>query len=82
MPDPSIPSSSNPSPDRPPNVLSSFLKAAGEYKEFAALVAFAMAGIFWAFAYFATKAQLKQVQCIMSANMAFIQGRMDSASLS
>jgi hypothetical protein len=65
-----------------PSPLSSFLKLAGEYKEFAALIAFVVGGIFWAFAYFATKQQLKEIQCIVNANMAFVQGRMDSASLS
>jgi hypothetical protein len=62
--------------------LASFLKAAGAYKEFVALVVFFLGGVFWAFAYFATKQQLKEVQCIMNANMAFVQSRMDSASLS
>ena len=62
--------------------LTSFLKAAGAYKEFVALVVFFLGGVFWAFAYFATKQQLKEVQCIMNANMAFVQSRMDSASLS
>jgi hypothetical protein len=78
---PSSPSGQRSTGDPPQSTLSSFLKAAGEYKEFVALVAFFMGGIFWAFAYFATKEQLKQIQCIMSANMASLQGRMNSASL-
>ena len=68
-----------PAPSTP---LSSFLKTAGEYKEFITLVVFVMGGILWAFAYFATKQQLKAVQCVLDANVAFLQGRMDSASLS
>jgi hypothetical protein len=43
----------------------------------------------WAVAYFATKQelnatkqQLKEVQCIANADMAFLQARMDSANLS
>lgn len=66
----------------PPSKLSLFVKKVGEYKEFVALVVFFLGGIFWAFAYFATKAQLKEIQCIMNANMNFIQGKMDSSSLS
>jgi hypothetical protein len=46
------------------------------------LVVFFLGGVFWGFAYFATKQQLKEVQCIMNANMAFVQSLMDSASLS
>jgi hypothetical protein len=38
--------------------------------------------ILWAFAYFATKQQVKAGQCILDANVAFLQARMDSASLS
>src|SRR6185436_8926125 len=34
---------------------------------------FFLGGVFWGFAYFATKQQLKEVQCIMNAKMAFVQ---------
>jgi hypothetical protein len=66
----------------PPSKLSSFLKVADQYKEFVALVVFFLGGIFWAFAYFATKQQLTETRCILNANIDFIQSRMDSASLS
>jgi hypothetical protein len=68
--------------EAPPSKLSSFLKIANEYKELVGLIAFVTGGIFWAFAYFATKQQLLETRCILNANIAFIQDRMDSASLS
>jgi hypothetical protein len=58
------------------------LQKLGEYKEFIALLAFFLGGVFWIFAYFATKEQLKSIQCLMNANLTAIQGRMDYASLS
>jgi len=71
-----------PTPQEPISAIASFLKKAGEYKEFVTLVVFFLGGIFWAFAYFATKQQVQQIRCLMNANMTFLQGRMDSASLS
>ena len=73
---------SAPSGEMPSTALSSFLKIANEYKEFVALVVFVIGGIFWAFDYFATKEQVKVLHCILNENMTFVQGKMDSASLS
>jgi len=66
----------------PPSKLTSFLKVSGEYKEFAALVAFCVGGVFWAFAYFASKQQLLETRCLLNTNISFIQARMDSSNLS
>jgi hypothetical protein len=76
------PSSKPAEAETPPSKLSSFLKIANEYKELVGLVVFVVGGIFWAFAYFATKQQLVETRCILNANIAFIQDRMDSTSLS
>jgi hypothetical protein len=61
---------------------SNFLKPVNEYKELIALLLFFLGGAFWIFDYFATKHQVKQLQCLLNANIGFIQGRMDSGSLS
>jgi hypothetical protein len=61
---------------------SGFIAKLGEYKEFLALLIFFLGGVFWIFAYFATKEQLKTVQCLMNSNFAVIQGKLDSSSLS
>jgi hypothetical protein len=68
--------------DAPPNKLSSFLKMANDYKELAGLFVFTIGGILSAFAFFATKQQLLETRCILNANIAFIQDRMDAGSLS
>jgi hypothetical protein len=61
---------------------SGFLKTVKEYKELITLILFFAAGAFWLFDYFATKHQVKQLQCLVNANISFLQGRMDSGSLS
>jgi cytoskeletal protein RodZ len=66
----------------PPGKLASFLTLANQYKELATLVVAIVFGVLWVFAYFATKQQLKQSQCITNANLGFIQAQMDSTSLS
>ncbi|UPJ49946.1 hypothetical protein IVB30_00450 [Bradyrhizobium sp. 200] len=66
----------------PPSKLSTFVKVAGEYKELAVILVFFIGGIFWAFAYFATKQQLVETRCILKENVLFIQARMDASSLS
>lgn len=68
----------------PATKVSSFLKAVGEYKELAAVIATVIGvtlGVtLLAFAYFATKQQLKEIKCITDANIAMIQGRIDSSA--
>jgi hypothetical protein len=61
---------------------SRFIKKLNEYKELIGFVIFVIAGIFWAFAYFATKQQLTELKCLMNANISIIQGKTDSANLS
>jgi hypothetical protein len=53
-----------------------------EYKELISILVFFVAGALWIFAYFATRNQLEELHCLMNANMNFIQGRMEVASLS
>ena len=61
---------------------SSILKTLSEYRELLTVIIFFVGGVLWVFGYFATKDQLKEVKCLMNANMDFIQGQMDSTNLS
>jgi hypothetical protein len=70
------------SPLPPTDKRQTVLKTLGEYKELIAVIVFFITGCLWLFGYFATKQQLKTLQCLMNTNMAIIQGKMDSASLS
>lgn len=56
-----------------------FLK---EFKELLAVLIFFFGGALWIFGYFATKSQIKELYCIMNANVDFIQGRLEAGSLS
>lgn len=71
----------------------SALKVLNEYKEILTICAFFFGGVFWIFAYFATKQQLddergatksqfKEQQCLLNANLDFLQGKIDIANLS
>lgn len=71
----------------------SLLDILNEYKEILAICAFFFAGVFWIFAYFATKQQLddervatkrqfKAQQCLLNTNLDFLQGKIDAANLS
>ena len=60
----------------------SVLDSIKEFKELIAVIVFFIAGALWVFGYFATKDQLKTLHCITNANMEFLQGQMDSNTLS
>lgn len=62
--------------------LSKMLESIKEFKELIAVIVFFIAGALWVFGYFATKDQLKSLHCITNANMEFLQGQMDSNTLS
>lgn len=62
--------------------LSKILGSIKEFKELIAVIVFFVSGILWVFGYFATKDQLKSLHCITNANMEFLQGQMDSNTLS
>src|SRR5215475_6379826 len=61
---------------------STLIKPLSEYKELISIIVFFLGGVSFAFAYFATKDQLKQMRCLLNANVDLIQSKMDSASLS
>jgi hypothetical protein len=65
-----------------PGRWSRFLKPIKEYKELITVIVFFVGGALWIFGYFATKHQVKQLQCLLNANISFLQGRLDSGSLS
>ena len=53
-----------------------------EYKEIITVMVFFLAGSLWVFGYFATKDQLREMRCVTNANMEFLQGNMNSKTLS
>jgi hypothetical protein len=53
-----------------------------DYKEIVGSIVLLATGILWAFAYFATRQQLKETRCLIRDNLIMIQGRMDSSNLS
>jgi hypothetical protein len=59
-----------------------FLDTLKAYKELIAILVFFLGGVLWMFGYFATQKQLTELRCWMVANVEFVQGRMDAASLS
>ena len=60
----------------------SFLQRLKEYKEFIAILVFFFGGVLWILGYFATKKQVDDLRCLLNANVDFIQGKIDAASLS
>jgi hypothetical protein len=60
----------------------SFLQTLKNYKEFITILVFFFGGVLWILGYFATKKQVDDVRCLLNANVDFIQGKIDAASLS
>ena len=58
-----------------------FVTRLKEYKEFIAILVFFMGGFFWIYGFFATKDQVKVLQCLTNNNIALIECRMQKRFL-
>ncbi|MFX0199001.1 MAG: hypothetical protein ACFFCW_23000 [Candidatus Hodarchaeota archaeon] len=59
----------------------SFLNRLREYKEFIAILVFVVGGFMWIYGFFATKQQVRVLQCLMNQQIALVESRMTSKFL-
>lgn len=65
-----------------PKKTKNFIDTLKDFKEIIGAVVIISGALTWVFAYFATKAQLEELRCIMRTNIEFVDGRMEAESLS
>jgi lipid A disaccharide synthetase len=58
-----------------------FITRLKEYKEFILILVFFVSGFMWIFSYFATKEQVKVLQCLTDQNIILIESRMQKKFL-
>ena len=58
-----------------------FITRLKEYKEFIVILVFFIGGFMWIYGYFATKEQVKVLQCLTNQNITLIESRMQKKFL-
>lgn len=61
---------------------SPFVKWLNDYKELLSVIIFFIGGFLWVYGVFATKEQIKELKCLMNANITIINSQIDESALS
>jgi hypothetical protein len=59
-----------------------FVHWLGSYKELLSVVIFFLGGFLWVYGVFATKEQIKEVRCMLNANVDVINAQLEESSIS